>query len=75
MPDINLQIGKRNFRLVIEEGKEGFILLEDKGSNMALHIREEDDFLVAIHFIEGQPDPANQIDLDTGEHCWYEHAR
>jgi hypothetical protein len=71
-----VKIGTRNILITFRQGQESFIELYDRDTKMSLHIREEEDnFLVAFHFTEGQEDPVNQIDLDTGEHCWYEHAR
>jgi hypothetical protein len=67
MPIINISIGNRNLALVYEEGTAGFIEIQDTKSDMSLHIRVEDEQLIALHFVEGEVDPANQIDLDIGD--------
>ena len=75
MPTVHhAKIGTRKLRITYQEGPDSFIELYDKGTKMSFHIREEEDnFLVAFHFIEGKEEPVNQIDLDTGEFVWYKH--
>jgi hypothetical protein len=67
MPKLDIVIGNRNMSLIYEGGVDGFIELQDSDTNMSLHIRQEDDQLLALHFVEGQSDPVNQLDLDSGD--------
>ncbi|CAN5761630.1 hypothetical protein BH24DEI2_BH24DEI2_27000 [soil metagenome] len=67
MPSIDIRLGSKNLVLTYEEGDEGFIEINSKEDNMSLHIREEDDMLLALNFIDGADDPAYQADLLTGE--------
>ena len=62
-----VKIGNRILTLSVEEGEEGFIEIIDELSDMSLHIRDEDGQLTAIHFLNGQADPINQVDLDNGD--------
>ena len=67
MPQINVQVGSRNLVINYEEGADGFVEIQDAGSDTSLHIRDEDGTLLALHFVEGQEDPASQIDFVTGD--------
>ena len=50
-----VKIGTRNILITYGQGQDSFIELYDRDSKMSLHVREEEDnFLVAFHFIEGQ---------------------
>ena len=61
------KIGDRTLTINIHEGHEGFVEITDSSSEMSLHIRKEDDSLLAIHFTSGTTDPPNQINLDDGD--------
>ena len=67
MPKVNVKIGERNLIINYEEGADGFVEINDADSDTSLHIRDEEDMLLALHFIEGEEDPVSQIDVLTGE--------
>ena len=67
MPKLNVTIGEHNLVINYEEGADGFIEIQDADSDTSLHIRDEDGVLLALHFVEGEEDPASQIELLTGD--------